>query len=78
MKTPKVFKVTAIESFFAVGEDDPQKPNIHIFEEPMTGENHDAMEFQVKRTLSEGMDDEQAQSFFGRLEVKVEAVNFPG
>lgn len=78
MKNPKVFKVTAIEFFKAVGEDDPKNPVTHIWEKNRTGTDAESLKFEVQHELAGDKKGEEIAAFFKRLEVKVEAVNFPG
>lgn len=76
MKDPKVFKVTAIEYFKAVKDEDPKDPNILIWQENRIGTDAEAVKFAVQHELANHDDVDDVAAFFNRLEVKVEAVNF--
>jgi ribosomal protein L23 len=75
---PTVFEVTAIEYFAPEKDEAAKAPKIHHFRTPIISTTRDAVEFEVKRNLTKKMADDKVAAFFGRLEVKVEAVNFPG
>lgn len=76
MKDPKVFKVTAIEYFEAVGDKDPADPRVHLWEVNRIGTDAKSVKFEVQHDLAGGHKGAIA-AFFNRLEVKVDLVNFP-
>jgi hypothetical protein len=71
-----VFEVTAIEYFPLVKAEGVKEPKVHIFKEAIIGLTAEAVEFQVKRSLTKDFDDDKVQPFFNRLKVKVDVVNF--
>jgi hypothetical protein len=74
--TPKVFEVNAIEYFPVIEHCEPTEPKVHLFKDPIIGISAEAVEFQVKRSLTKDFDDNKVQAFFGRLKVKVVLVDF--
>ena len=76
--TPKVFEVTAIESFPAVMGEKQKDPKVHIWKKDYIGTDVESLKFQIKHELSKGKTGVNVAAFFNRLEVKAEAVNFPG
>jgi hypothetical protein len=76
MKEPKVFEVTAVEYFKAVGEEDPKNPVTHIWKKDRIGTDPASLKFAIQHELAADMGTEEAAAFFNRLEVKVDVVNF--
>ena len=77
-ETPRVFEVTAIESFPDVEGKKTKDPIVHLWKEDRIGTDATSLNFQIKHELSKGKTGDNVAAFFNRLEVKVEAVNFPG
>jgi hypothetical protein len=77
MKNPTVFVVTAIEYFEAVGDADPKKPKVHLWQNDRIGTDATSLKFEIQHELAGTKKGDDIAAFFNRLEVKVEAVNFP-
>lgn len=77
-ETPRVFEVTAIESFPAVKDVEIAPPIVHIWKKDRIGTDIESLKFQIEHELADGKKGVEIAAFSKRLEVKVEAVNFPG
>ena len=77
MSKSKVFEVTAIESFPAVEGEPDRSPKVHIWKKDRIGTDAESLEFQIKHELAGEATGVEIAAFYKRLEVKVEAVNFP-
>ena len=80
MTEKKVFKVTAIEYFKAVKDEDPKDPIVHIWEEPRSGTDEKSLIFAVQHELATELaykDSDDIAAFFNRLKVSADLVNFP-
>ena len=75
-ETPKVFEVTAIESFPAVEGEPQQDPKVHLWKKDRIGTDVESLKFQIEHELADGKKGVEIAAFSKRLEVKVEAVNF--
>ena len=80
MTEKKVFKVTAIEYFEAIGDEAPQDPAVHIWESPRPGTDAKSLIFAVQHELAmkkDYKDPADTAAFFNRLKVSADLVNFP-
>ena len=76
--TPKVFEVTAIESFPLIKSEGQKDPIVHLWKKARIGTDVKSLTFQIEHELAVGKAGNEIAAFSKRLEVKVEAVNFPG
>lgn len=77
MTAPQVFEVTAIEYFETKEGADPVDPKVHLWKKDRIGTDAKSVKFQVQHELVADKYGDEIAAFFNRLEVKVEAVNFP-
>ena len=73
---PRVFEVTAIESFPAVEGEKTKDPIVHLWKKDRIGTDAKSLNFQIEHELAVGKKGVEIAAFSKRLEVKVEAVNF--
>jgi hypothetical protein len=76
-ETPRFFEATAIESFPAVEGEKQKDPIKHLWREARIGTDIESLTFQIEHELAVGKEGTEIAAFSKRLEVKVEAVNFP-
>ncbi len=81
-KTQRLFEVTIVEKIEKLhkgsGVAMPVKLKSHLNREPVIAETAKSAENMAIRKLTKGLGDEAATAIIDSLEVKVEAVNFPG
>jgi hypothetical protein len=75
---PVFFEVTAIETFPEVEGKKQADPINHLWREARLGTDKASLKFQIEHELADGKKGAEIAAFSKRLEVKVEAVNFPG
>ena len=82
MKEQRLFEVTIVEKIEKLhkgsGVAMPVKLTSHLHREPVVAETAKSAENMAIRKLTKGLGDVAAATLIDSLEVKVEAVNFPG
>jgi len=82
MKEQRLFEVTIVEKIKKLhkgsGVAMPIKLKSHSHREPVIAETAKSAESMIIRKITKGLADTAAEALIDSLEVKVEAVNFPG